>query len=80
MYMLNKTMFSDSVLCCLAGHAEDVVLSLLERWLQEEAHQKGQQVQVSQVHFCICRLYGNTPQDLKFHERMCTAFFPCDIC
>ena len=55
------------------------MLSTLERWLQEEAHQKGQQVQVSQVlDFLVCRLYGNTPPD--FYEMMCVALFPCDIC
>lgn len=51
--------FCASTLCCLAGHAEGVVLSTLERWLQEEAQHKGQQVQVSQVlHLSTYRLHG----------------------
>ena len=33
----------------LAGRAEEVVLSTLEGWLQEEARQKGCQIQVSEV-------------------------------
>lgn len=62
-YMSDKDMFSDSLLCFLVGHAEDVVLSTLERWLQEEAHCKGQQAQVSHaMHFHSLYLhFGNIP-------------------
>ena len=43
---LNEMILFASMLCCLAGHAEGVVLSTLERWLQEEAQQRGHHQQV----------------------------------
>ena len=63
MLISDKDMFSDVLLCYLVGHSEEVVLSTLEKWLQEEAHCKGQQAQVSvAMHFHSLYLdFGNTP-------------------
>lgn len=43
----------------LAGHAEAVVLSTLEGWLQEEARRKGCQIQVREVVHACTTLHGN---------------------
>ena len=77
----DKDMFSDVLLCYLVGHSEDIVLSTLEKWLQEEAHCKGQQAQVSlATHFYSLSNCNLVSLLRAYKHGMCAASIPCCFC
>lgn len=48
-YTLRAAWQFEELFCLLLGHAEEVVLATLEKWLQEEGRQKGHEIKVQHV-------------------------------